>query len=1139
MKNRLIFCFILAISIITFVSAVPKDLSGPLYHEINYTNIIMNGTVNHSNSTDNWNTGDRGPLRNVADILHSWLDATSLLWSNAGHTIDTDLETNGNSIIELDKLGFDGGQNITWNANDYTINVPTGLGPVNQVGQEDYEIVFNTLGTTAENGRVIYWDSNENDRPTIGLAYSRDQTISEKTIGFLTMDITNGTEGIAVSRGRIRDINTSMGSIGDTVYLDPTEAGEWTINRPTQGDFIIILGMICKVGITDGEICARNSQLLDPNDLNAATGFPNQNAILKESDAVFYNINRSFELSPNVAAGYNTFYIWQLGTKYLFNDTQDVQIPNEEGSFYVYFDEGNLTYIKNPSDGQVGNLIREKVSVSIVYWNADDNEAVIIGDERHGHIMSSDTHAFLHFTKGAQWLNGLALGDFIIDDSGNDDEDAQFSIGSGVITDEDLINIISAINSTTGVPIFYLNGSQGDLRRYSEPGFNVLTDITAGVGVTGRLVWNNPDSGGIGVWGLDTVANTDFVLAHIFSTNSKIDPVVSFVGQGDYPTISAARAGAEVEISTIITSYPGPELVPLGTVIFQTRNSYSNSVKSRTRTTDIGDTYVDWRTSELQPGTAPAAHPNLASLSWIGSGHSGTADTIAGFNGLGTATEYNESDYVTYENNDQDLDLGLKSLYFDSINPSPIASYDWWFDPISYGFALKSQKDGDSEIIRLGWTNTGGLTINDDVDINGNLDLHSGNLTTTGTVNATTIDLGTNTIYGGNMTGNWAMNDGEITGVSKMAFGSNDRMEFNGDFGIYQNAGASEWLYHDESESQVRFNFNFVPRTDDQWDIGASGLELDDLRVDGVGYIDSISTDSLGYIYAYSGIRIGSSSPSKEIDDASQGSLSSTLYIGNKAIVTTSSDERLKKNIKPTKAKGVEFVKDLKDLMVDYEWKSEEEDDYTHLGMTAQSLNEKYPEYVMKPDYFNETAYINELLIDNENKTLEQATLEAQEKKLRIENSTWAINYPEMVPRLIISTQEYIKAGEPVDIGDNKTALKGDVALYEQFVTQTPKFFTSFEERKPAYQTIITAHQEGNLRNAEGKIKQQYIPNECQFYIGENYTGYTVECLSEYYIELLLDNSHYSYQMFQEQKERDACWDLPLNQVQNCMRAIG
>lgn len=61
-------------------------------------NSFINNSAEHVNASDYWVTGDRGSLTNVGDILHNWLDTTSLLWSNAGHIMDTLLDMNGNNI---------------------------------------------------------------------------------------------------------------------------------------------------------------------------------------------------------------------------------------------------------------------------------------------------------------------------------------------------------------------------------------------------------------------------------------------------------------------------------------------------------------------------------------------------------------------------------------------------------------------------------------------------------------------------------------------------------------------------------------------------------------------------------------------------------------------------------------------------------------------------------------------------------------------------------------------------------------------------------------------------------------------------------------------------------------------------------
>ncbi len=84
-------------------------------------NSYLNDSAHHVNASDYWITGDRGSLRNVNDILHSWLDTTSLLWSNAGHIMDTFLDMNSKNIIDVgnlevnDNISVGGKINVTGN----------------------------------------------------------------------------------------------------------------------------------------------------------------------------------------------------------------------------------------------------------------------------------------------------------------------------------------------------------------------------------------------------------------------------------------------------------------------------------------------------------------------------------------------------------------------------------------------------------------------------------------------------------------------------------------------------------------------------------------------------------------------------------------------------------------------------------------------------------------------------------------------------------------------------------------------------------------------------------------------------------------------------------------------------------------
>jgi len=690
------------------------------------------GSVIYGNSTPKW---DSLPVGSDGQVLSS--DGADVSWEDPaippiGHTDLTDMPSSSNSDHDaryLNLSGENGDQTFIdfdtsaspasepegrewWNGIDHCMNQSTGLGPTLQVGQESYlpfSIGYNDTGVEIQNGTVVFLCVSGGN-VCISPANSRHPDIVEKTVGVTTQAIPNGARGIVTTYGLTRAIDTSLWAVGDTLYVSSTVDGGLTSTRPTEGDWPIPICEVIESDGSDGVLFVKYIQIFDPDDIKQATGFPEQNASIKQSDITFTDStpDRTLSIAPN-SPFYDEFYIWQLGVKYIFDTAQTVQIPDEEGSYYIYFDMGGLMYVKNPDDGDIETIIRTKVLVAIVYWNATDEEAVIIGDERHGHVMSSETHAYLHFTRGAQWLSGIALSDIDTNQSGDDDEHAQFDVESGIVTDEDLINIsggmyrhdITAVDTgadtftvagdvtgsyragtefrasesgtdngeyytvvsatyttstvievaeeigsadtdwyiTIGLPIFYLDGASANLRRAVEPGFSVLTN-DPGVADGDRLVWNDPDGGGPGIWGLSEITNNDFVLCHVFATNSKQDPVIAFVGQGDYTTRNNARAGAETEISTILTNYPAPELIPIATVIFQTGNTKDNAVKAETVSTAEGDDYVDWRTTELKAGSAPSDHSNLSGLLWTGSNHSGGNNTIAGFNSSGTATEF-------------------------------------------------------------------------------------------------------------------------------------------------------------------------------------------------------------------------------------------------------------------------------------------------------------------------------------------------------------------------------------------------------------------------------------------------------------------------------------------------------------------
>jgi hypothetical protein len=337
------------------------------------------------------------------------------------------------------------------------------------------------------------------------------------------------------------------------------------------------------------------------DDENEPTGFVNRT----NSSLNFDNISRTLTISGSSYV----FYI--EGVKFTKTGSSSKQITDTEGLWWFYFDSNGVLQATQTFST---SLILNNALVAIVYWDATNNSAIYFGDERHGITMDGITHAYLHLVFGTKWISGLGLANFDIDGDGSSDSHAQFSVVDGVIYDEDLRHSIEngnlqTLSPTAYIPVYYLDGASAYWRKDTTTAFPVKSFS----GGSGRLAWNEFTGG---AWQQTEIANLQFVLCHIFATNDIDEPVIAVQGQATYNSITSAREGATTEINSLVTGdMPFVEFVALGSVIYQTRDAYTNTVKARTRTTDEGDDYVDFRTANIAGGSASTSdHGNLSGL---------------------------------------------------------------------------------------------------------------------------------------------------------------------------------------------------------------------------------------------------------------------------------------------------------------------------------------------------------------------------------------------------------------------------------------------------------------------------------------------------------------------------------------------
>ena len=426
-------------------------------------------------------------------------------------------------------------------------------------------------------------------------------SFSAPTGGTIELDQWGGGVDVLVSEisAGIPTFESVVDSDGVTVSGTLDVAGNWTISGSPTG-YPIALIYVYSVDLVDLDStkALEPAQVAGPGALKYMgevssewTGLP-QSAI-DGTTIAFDDGTLTFSITPTGSQ----FSVWVQGIEFAYNAQQTAVITDTEGLWAFYVDTDGVFKVTQTIDA---DLIRNKALVSIVYWDATNDTAIIFADERHGLTMDGATHVYLHTSLGAQYVSGYQADDITSDGNGSLDASATLSITDGVINDEDITLSSSGSGQSLGspaqIPVFYQDVTAGVWRKDAAGDFPVKNATTGNL----RLAYNLIAAGAASQV---EVGNNNFVLAHIFASNDSSEPVIAIQGQAEYVNINDARAGSLVELRDLFVSgLPAAEFVPLYSLIYQTSTSYSNGCKGRIRTTDLGDDYIDWRQQDVVGG---------------------------------------------------------------------------------------------------------------------------------------------------------------------------------------------------------------------------------------------------------------------------------------------------------------------------------------------------------------------------------------------------------------------------------------------------------------------------------------------------------------------------------------------------------
>ena len=281
----------------------------------------------------------------------------------------------------------------------------------------------------------------------------------------------------------------------------------------------------------------------------AKTGWPITSGVTLS----FVNGTRIF----TVTDGGSAFY-YVDGVKYTLGGNKTVTIDDTEGLWYIYFVGSTLTASQTPWD----IAAEDKAQVSILYWDATNNEEIFLSHELHTFHMSGATHERLHEAGGTAFESGL-----LVQDVGGENIDVDL----GEIHDEDLhiaitdgagSGLYEQVLSPAELPIYYRDGASD--WRIHETGDKANATDVGFVDGTNNLEYNKLN----GTWASVNVTAARHVAYWVIATNDQTAPVCLIMGQREDTTLANAKEN-NVFSGLSLSGLPFEEMVLLARLILK------------------------------------------------------------------------------------------------------------------------------------------------------------------------------------------------------------------------------------------------------------------------------------------------------------------------------------------------------------------------------------------------------------------------------------------------------------------------------------------------------------------------------------------------------------------------------------------
>lgn len=119
------------------------------------------------------------------------------------------------------------------------------------------EQVRNTTGATLTKGTAVYISGATGQIPTVSKALATSDATSAQTLGLITADLANNSNGFVTIIGLIANLNTSAYTDGAQLYLSPITAGDLTATKPYAPQHLVYMAVVAHAHPTQGKLLVK------------------------------------------------------------------------------------------------------------------------------------------------------------------------------------------------------------------------------------------------------------------------------------------------------------------------------------------------------------------------------------------------------------------------------------------------------------------------------------------------------------------------------------------------------------------------------------------------------------------------------------------------------------------------------------------------------------------------------------------------------------------------------------------------------------------------------------------------------------------------------------------------------------------